>query len=95
MSDFDTIIHQPTRLRIMAALNALGEESQMEFGALRDLLEVTDGNLATHLRKLEDAGYVRITKTFVGRRPRTYVAITPTGRAAFAQHVQALQEILG
>ena len=95
MSGFDAIIHQPTRLRIMAALNALGEESQMEFGALRDLLEVTDGNLATHLRKLEDAGYVRITKTFVGRRPRTYVAITPTGRAAFAQHVQALQEILG
>ena len=79
----------------MAALNALDEESQLDFGALRDLLGVTDGNLATHLRKLEEAGYIRVSKTFVGRRPRTYIAITPVGRQAFAEHVQALKDILG
>ena len=95
MSHFDELIHQPVRLQVMAALNALDEESQLDFGTLKELLSVTDGNLATHLRKLEDAGYVRITKTFVGRRPRTYVSITPKGRRAFSEHVQALHEILG
>ncbi len=95
MSHFNELIHQPVRLQIMAALNALDDESQLDFGALRDLLDVTDGNLATHLRKLEDAGYIQVTKTFVGRRPRTYIAITPAGRQAFTQHVQALKEILG
>ena len=94
MSRFNALIHQSVRLQIMAALNALDDESQLDFGALRDLLDVTDGNLATHLRKLEDAGYLEVTKTFVGRRPRTYIAITPTGRQAFAEHVQALKEIL-
>jgi len=94
MSGFNELIHQTVRLQIMAALNALDEESQLDFGALRDLLGVTDGNLATHLRKLEDAGYIKVTKTFVGRRPRTYIAITPEGRQAFAEHVQALKEIL-
>ncbi len=94
MARFDPIIHQPVRLRITAALNALPEDAQIDFKALRDLLGVTDGNLATHLRKLEDAGYVAIEKTFIGRRPRTYVAFTPAGRRAFAEHVQALEEIL-
>ncbi len=94
MSPFNELIHQPVRLQIMAALNALDDESQLDFGALRDLLGVTDGNLATHLRKLEDAGYIQVTKTFVGRRPRTYIALTPLGRQAFADHVQALKEIL-
>lgn len=95
MARFDTLIHQPTRLQIMAALNALDENAELDFTALRDLLGISDGNLATHLRKLEDAGYITITKTFVARRPRTYVAITPLGRQAFAGHIQALKEILG
>lgn len=95
MAGFDDIIHQPVRLRIMAALNALPENAQLDFQALRDMLQVTDGNLATHLRKLEDAGYIAVEKTFVGRRPRTYIALTPAGRQAFRDHVQALREILG
>ena len=94
MARFDEIIHQPIRLRIMAALNALAEDAQLDFGTLRDMLGVTDGNLATHLRKLEDAGYIAVEKTFVGRRPRTYIALTPKGRQAFAEHVQALRDIL-
>ena len=95
MSEFNELIHQPVRLQIMAALNALEEEAQLDFKALRDMLQVTDGNLATHLRKLEEAGYITVTKTFVGRRPRTYIAITPAGRLAFAAHIQALKAILG
>ncbi|HIQ08790.1 MAG TPA: ArsR family transcriptional regulator, partial [Anaerolineaceae bacterium] len=71
MARFNTLIHQPTRLQIMAALNALDEDAELDFTALRDLLGISDGNLATHLRKLEDAGYITITKTFVARRPRT------------------------
>ncbi len=95
MARFDELIHQPVRLRIMAALHALDDpEAEIDFLTLRDLLGVTDGNLATHLRKLEDAGYVAVRKTFVGRRPRTYIALTPRGRAAFTEHVQALRDIL-
>ncbi len=95
MARFDTLIHQPTRLQIMAALNALEEGAELEFTALRDLLGVSDGNLATHLRKLVEAGYVQERKTFVLRRPRTYLALTAQGRQAFAEHVQALRELLG
>ncbi len=94
MARFDSLIHQPVRLRLMAALHALAADEQVDFQTLRDLLDVTDGNLATHLRKLEEAGYVAVEKTFVGRRPRTYIALTPRGRQAFREHVQALQAIL-
>ncbi len=94
MARFDETIHQPVRLRIIAALNALPEGAQLDFGTLREMLEVTDGNLATHLRRLEEEGYITVEKTFVGRHPRTYIALTPKGRWAFAEHVQALQEIL-
>ncbi len=95
MAELDPIIHQPVRLRIMAALTALSDGTQMDFVALRDLLKVTDGNLGAHLRKLEDAGYVSIEKRFVARKPRTYVSVTPEGRRAFEEHVKALKEILG
>ncbi|HIQ04782.1 MAG TPA: transcriptional regulator [Anaerolineae bacterium] len=94
MAELDPIIHQPVRLRIMAALTALPEDAQMEFVALRDLLKATDGNLGAHLRKLEDAGYVSIEKTFVARKPRTYISVTPKGRSAFEGHVRALRKIL-
>ncbi len=90
----DPLIHQPTRLRIMAALTALGPEEQMEFQFLRDLVGATDGALSVHLRKLEEAGYVQIEKGYAGRRPRTWVRVTPAGRAAFQAHVAALEAIL-
>ena len=94
MEEFDPLIHQAARLQIMAALSALNDDTQMDFSALRDLLGLTDGNLAAHLRKLEDAGYLAVEKTFVGRRPRTYLSLTPDGRRAFAAHVRALRKIL-
>ena len=94
MPELDPIIHQPVRLQIMAALTALPSDAQMEFVTLRDTLKLTDGNLSVHLRKLEEAGYVDITKSFVGRKPRTFISATPAGRAAFDAHVQALKSII-
>jgi DNA-binding MarR family transcriptional regulator len=94
MAEFNEIIHQPVRLRIMAALMTLEPADEVDFSYLRDLLQVTDGNLGAHLRKLEDAGYVAINKLFVERKPRTFVAATTEGRKAFREHVAALESIL-
>jgi len=94
MSELNEIMHQPVRLRVMAALSALKRSEEVDFSYLRDLLEVTDGNLGAHLRKLEDAGYIAVNKLFVERKPRTYVAATPAGRKAFQAHTQALEAIL-
>lgn len=94
MEGFNDLIHQQVRLRIMAALNALPPGAEVDFTTLRSIIEVTDGNLGAHLRKLEDAGYIKMRKTFVGRRPRTYIALTPNGRAAFEEHIAALKTII-
>ena len=95
MSGLDDLIHQPARLRIMAALGSLRLREQVDFNFLKDKLDLTDGNLGAHLRALEDAGYLALEKTFVKRRPKTYAAATAAGRKAFAGHVEALQAILG
>ncbi len=94
MAELNEIIHQPVRLRIMAALVALDAGSEVDFTYLRDLLDVTDGNLGAHLRKLEEAGYIAVNKTFVDRKPRTFVGVTAEGRKVFQEHVAALEEIL-
>jgi DNA-binding MarR family transcriptional regulator len=94
MAVLNDIIHQPVRLRIMASLVTLPAETQVGFNQLRDLLELTDGNLGAHLRKLEEAGYITIYKTFVNNKPQTYVASNDKGREAFAEHVAALEAIL-
>ncbi len=94
MPELNEIIHQPVRLRIMAALVALETGNEVDFSYLRDLLEVTDGNLGAHLRKLEEAGYIAVTKTFVDRKPRTYLSATLEGRRVFQEHVKALESIL-
>lgn len=94
MANLNEIIHQPVRLRIMAALVALEAGSEVDFTYLRELLEVTDGNLGAHLRKLEEAGYIAVNKTFVERKPRTFVGATDEGRKVFQEHIEALKEIL-
>lgn len=94
MSDLDPIIHQPVRLRMMASLAALSTKEKVEFTHLRNLLEVTDGNLGAHLQKLEEAGYVGVEKTFQGRKPKTFIQATNKGRSAFEAHVKVLREIL-
>ena len=94
MVELNETIHQPVRLRIMASLVTLGPDDEVEFTYLRDLLEVTDGNLGAHLRKLEGAGYIALNKLFVERKPRTFVSATKNGRIVFADHVEALESIL-
>ncbi|HDQ70824.1 MAG TPA: transcriptional regulator [Chloroflexi bacterium] len=94
MAELDTLIHQPTRLRIMAALVSLDVGERVDFVFLRDLLDLTDGNLSAHLQKLEEAGYVSIDKVFEDRRPKTWIWVTARGRQAFEDHVNALEEIV-
>ena len=94
MPEPDEIIHQQTRLRIMATLNALAEGKQVEFTRLRSIVGATDGNLGAHLVTLENAGYIAITKDFLGKKPRTRVALTRAGRKAFNHHVTFLRAIL-
>jgi len=94
MAELDPIIHQPARLRIMAALVALAPGEKVEFTWLRDSLALTDGNLGAHLLKLEEARYLRIEKAFVARKPVTWAAATSKGRGAFEDHVVALKAIL-
>ena len=94
MAEFDDVIHQPLRLRIMAALNALPGATGLEFARLKKLTGATDGNLGAHIETLSKAGYVAVEKAFVGKKPQTTVTATVAGRAAFARHVAMLQEII-
>jgi DNA-binding MarR family transcriptional regulator len=90
----DEIIHQSSRLRIVATLNAQAARDMLDFGNLKAMLGMTDGNLATHLAALEKAGYVEIAKDFVGKRPRTRIALTARGRKALRGHVAFLRSVL-
>ena len=78
----------------MASLVALEAREQVDFVYLRQLLKLTDGNLGAHLSKLDDAGYIKIEKTFIARKPRTFVNITGKGQDAFDEHTRALKEII-
>ena len=95
MAKLDNIIHQPIRLRIMSALIALDVGEQVDFVHLRKILDVTDGNLGAHLAKLENAGYVKVEKTFIARKPRTFINTTGKGRDAFDEHTAVLKKIIG
>ncbi|MGD0565528.1 MAG: transcriptional regulator [Roseiarcus sp.] len=91
----DETIHQPVRLRIMAALTALrASDEGLDFARLKSLTGATDGNLGAHIDHLARAGYVEVAKAFVARRPRTTVKASPAGRAAFDRHVAFLREII-
>ena len=92
MSAGNEIIHQQHRLRLMAALDA--DPDPLDFATLKAISGATDGNLGAHLQTLEKAGYVALTKEAVGRRSRTWAALTPAGRRAFADHVAYLRQIL-
>lgn len=95
MTDLDPVMHAPARLRIAVALAALGPGDAIAFPRLRSELDMTAGNLSTHLRKLEDAGYVDVTKTHERRTSVTYLALTDTGRTALATYRAAIAAILG
>jgi DNA-binding transcriptional ArsR family regulator len=92
---FDTVLSDPSRLRLQAALHGLPPEGSMTFTALRKTLQLTDGNLAAHLAILVDAGYAAATATWNGKRRTTRYAATPADRAAFEAHVHALEAVIG
>ncbi len=89
--EFDKLVHQPTRLRIFAYLYANGETN---FSDLKEELGVTEGNLSSHVGKLEDAGCVSVEKQFVDRRPQTTYRLTADGREAFEDHIQTLETLI-
>ncbi|GAA0941975.1 transcriptional regulator [Nonomuraea longicatena] len=94
LPELDPVIHAQARLRVVATLNTLPDGDQIAFPGLKDVLAMTAGNLSVHLSKLEEAGYVDITKTHRGRTPVTYVALTKRGRAAFDDYTKAIRALL-
>lgn len=95
MEQPDPIIHQPARLKIMAALKPLPARDQLEFMRLKAIVGMTDGNLGAHIITLEQTGYVEVEKDFVGKKPRTRVRLTRVGRRAFENYIAFLREIVG
>jgi DNA-binding MarR family transcriptional regulator len=89
--NLDDVVHQRVRLGILAVL---AEAPKADFGELRSILKLTDGNLSRHLTVLEEAGYVSQEKMFEGKRPKTWVSITKPGRKAFDDEVAALRALL-
>ncbi|MEU4419465.1 transcriptional regulator [Actinoplanes sp. NPDC024001] len=94
LPDLDPVIHAQARLRVVSALSQLNEPDRIAFPRLQEILRMTAGNLSVHLRKLEDAGYVEVTKTHRGRTPATLVRLTRRGRFAFEEYVTALRSLL-
>ena len=90
----DPVIHAPARLRIAVTLAALRDGDNLSFTTLQDLIGLTPGNLITHLRKLEDAGYVTTAKNGSGVTARTSVALTGSGRAALERYTTTLRQLL-
>jgi len=90
----DDLIHQPTRLKIMAALKPLTDGRPIEFVRLKEIVGATDGNLGAHCATLEDAGYVTIEKDFVGKKPRTRLSLTRKGRRALEDYVSFLRDVV-
>ncbi|HEX4296310.1 MAG TPA: transcriptional regulator [Rhizomicrobium sp.] len=94
MEQPDAIIHQPVRLKIMAALKILPGQEQLEFVRLKTIVGATEGNLGAHITTLEEAGYVEVEKDFVGKKPRTRVRLSKAGRRAFEAYIAYLRDIV-
>lgn len=89
--NYDKAFENVVRLRIMSILMV---NEQFDFNSFKELLEVTDGNLASHLRNLENAEYIRVEKTFAGRKPLTNYSATESGKTAFHAHLTFLENLI-
>ncbi len=87
----DRVIHEKGRLAIMSMLAASPE---LSFTELRDTLDMTDGNLTSHMRTLQEAGYVSVSKSYANNRPLTTCSLTAAGKKAFAGYIDLLEQIL-
>lgn len=87
----DRVIHEKGRMAIMSLLAAAPE---LSFTELRDSLGMTDGNITTHIRTLQQAGYIAVTKSFQEKRPLTTCSLTPAGRKAFEDYINLLEQIV-
>ena len=92
IAKIDDVIHGRLRLGIMAYL---ADAEVADFNELKAALQATQGNLSIHLRKLEDAGYIKIEKSFLARKPLTRARMTPAGRKAFAAYLAAIAKLVG
>ncbi|MCA0364006.1 MAG: transcriptional regulator [Spirosomataceae bacterium] len=88
---FNKTFESKARLGIMSVLMV---NESVNFNTLKDLLQLTDGNLATHLKSLEDAGYISVTKEFIGRKPNTLYTATADGKKAFVDHLNVLEQLI-
>jgi len=91
IENIDKLLESKVRLGVMAILSV---NESIDYTSLRNAMEVTDGNLVTHLRTLENAGYITSFKQFIGRKPNTTYRATDTGLAAMRRHLEALEEMI-
>ena len=91
LANFNKAFESRIRLGIMSVLAV---SNSMDFTGLKETLAVTDGNLASHLRSLEEGGYIRMEKSFINRKPNTNYTITEKGLESFKSHLQALEELI-
>ena len=91
ISNLNKAFESRIRLGIMSALMV---NASVSYNELKELLQVTDGNLASHLRGLEDAGFVEMEKSFIGRKTNTSYSVSPNGEKAFRQHLDALEKMI-
>ena len=91
ISDLNKAFDNKVRLGIMSVLIA---KNETDFNTLKSILNVTDGNLASHLKGLEKEDYIEVIKQFIGRKPNTRYVVTSTGRFAFKKHINALEALI-
>ncbi|MEP4533734.1 MAG: transcriptional regulator [Cyclobacteriaceae bacterium] len=92
LKDLDKAFENKVRLGVMSALMV---NDQLDFNNLKELLDVTDGNLASHIKALEKVDYIIVKKEFIGRKPNTKYMATIKGKEAFMRHIKAIEQLLG
>ena len=91
IENLNKLFDSRVRLGIMSTLMV---NDEINFNELKQLIDVTDGNLASHMKALEDSGYVKVNKGFIGRKTNTTYAVTKAGQKAFQQHLSALEQMI-
>jgi DNA-binding HxlR family transcriptional regulator len=91
ISNINKVFESRVRLGIMSVLMV---NDSFDFNSLKETLNITDGNLASHLKALEEKGMIKVNKQFIGRKPNTSYSATETGREEFSQHLKALENLI-